>query len=151
MTVSRAKQAAIADRRAKMIQMRLAGIDFDTIAERLGYSSRNHATKDLTRTLEANVAAERTAVEALREVETRRLDRLQAAAWSAAIQGDLRAIETVLKVVAQRCKLLGLDAPQRHEVLTLDAVDEQIRLLNAQLAALDREDGAALGTEAAPE
>lgn len=34
-----------------------------------------------------------------------------------------------------RAKLLGLNAPDRHEVVTLDAIDEQIRILTAELGA----------------
>jgi hypothetical protein len=48
----------------------------------------------------------------------------------------------------RRAKLLGLDQAQRVEVLTIDAIDQQLRQLNAELAALDSEDRAAAGAEA---
>lgn len=38
-----------------------------------------------------------------------RLERIQCAAWSAALVGDLRSIEVVVKVTVSRAKLLGLD------------------------------------------
>ncbi|MFF4403826.1 hypothetical protein [Streptomyces sp. NPDC001404] len=109
-------------------------MDFDTIADRLGYSSRGAATKDLMRALEVRHAEQVAQAEVLRSVEAQRLDRLQAAAWAAALQGDLRAIETVVRIIDRRCRLLGLDAPARMEVLSIDAIDEQIRLLTGQLA-----------------
>ncbi|MFD7922531.1 hypothetical protein ACFV3R_25305 [Streptomyces sp. NPDC059740] len=116
MPASKAKQAQTAKRRADAIRLRLAGMDYETIAERLGYASRGAASKDLCRAFDAFRAEEEAAVETWREIEAQRLDRLQAAAWPAAAKGDLKAIETVLKVIAQRCKLLGLDAPVRTEL-----------------------------------
>lgn len=116
MPASRAQQAATAKRRAQAIALRLAGMDFDTIAERLRYANRGAASKDIHRALEANRIEERQQVETLREVEGQRLDRLQAAVWAKAIKGDLKAVETVLKVIAHRTRLYGLDAPVKAEV-----------------------------------
>lgn len=116
MPASKAQAALTAKRRAQAIALRLAGMDFDTIAERLNYSSRGAATKDVWRAVEANRLEEKQAVDNLREVEGARLDRLQAAAWPKALKGDLKAIETVLKVITQRSRLFGLDAPVRTEV-----------------------------------
>ncbi|MFJ3699505.1 hypothetical protein ACIPW9_36175 [Streptomyces sp. NPDC090052] len=106
----------MAKRRADAIRLRLAGMDFDTIADRLGYASRGAASKDVCRAFDAFRAEEESAVETWRELEGQRLDRLQAAAWTSAVKGDLKAIETVLKVIAQRSKLLGLDMPLRTEL-----------------------------------
>lgn len=50
----------------------------------------------------------------------------------------------------RRAKLLGLEAPQRLEVLTIDDIDAQIRALTEQLAATDSEAGTPEGAEAAP-
>jgi hypothetical protein len=131
---SNAQRAATADRRAKAIAMKLAGVDFQVIADRLGYSSRGAATKDVHRALEANLAEEAAASELLRHQEAARLDRLQAAVWTTALSGDVRAIETVLKISAQRARLLGLNAPEKHEVITLDYLDAQIRDATEELA-----------------
>ena len=116
MSASKAQQAATAKRRAQAIALRLAGTDFDTIAERLQYANRGAASKDIWRAVEANRIEEAQAVETLRDVEGQRLDRLQAAVWAQALEGDLKAVETVLKVIAQRARLFGLDAPIRAEV-----------------------------------
>lgn len=130
-----AKQAEIAERRTKMVRMRLAGLDWDTIAERLEYSNRAAACKDLSRTLTQYLAEQNSAVEELREVELMRLDRLLASVWTAAIGGDNRAVETAIKVIDRRCKLLGLDAPVRAEVMTVDAIDAEIHRLTRELGA----------------
>lgn len=133
MPASKAQRAATAERRAKAVAMRLAGADYETIAQKLGYYNRGAAYNDINRALEANVAEQRRSAEILRQEELQRLDRLQAGAWMAAASGDPKAIDVVLKIIDRRCKLLGLDAPVRHEVITLDAVDAEIARLNAEL------------------
>lgn len=42
-------------------------------------------------------------------IEVDRLDALQFAVWDQAMDGDTRAVETVLKIIAQRSRLLGLE------------------------------------------
>lgn len=133
MAASRAQQATTADRRAKAVAMRLAGLDFQTIATRLGYASRGAAHTDITRALEANVAEMHRNADVLRQEELDRLNRLQAGVWPAAAAGDPKAVQSVLGIIDRRCKLLGLDAPIRHEVVTLDAIDNAIQQLTAEL------------------
>lgn len=133
LSTASARKAVIAERRTKAITLRLAGADYDTIAARLGYSGRAAACKDITRALAVAMADLGRSADELRELELTRLDRLQAAAWAAAVGGDLRAIDTVLRVVDRRCRLLGLDAPVRAEVLTISDVDREIRELSQRL------------------
>lgn len=120
MPASKAQRANTAERRKKAITLRLAGMDWQSIADQLGYSTRGAAWTDVTRALEANLAEQTQAADTLREVESLRLDRLQAAAWPSAVKGDLKAIETVLKVIDRRAKLHGLDHPVRTEVTGAD-------------------------------
>lgn len=134
MAASKAQRAVTADRRTKAIALRLAGMDYAAIADRLGYSNRAAACKDITRALAVSLAEQGRSADELREVELTRLNRLQAAAWAPAVGGDLRAIETVLRVIDRRCKLLGLDAPVRAEVWTISDIDAQIRELADELA-----------------
>lgn len=116
MPPSKVKQALVSKRRAQAIALRMAGMDYATIAERLDYGSPQAASKDLFRALRSYREEEEAKVEEWRQLESQRLDRLQAAAWAKALKGDLKAIETVLKVISQRSKLLGLDMPLRTEV-----------------------------------
>lgn len=133
MPASKAQRAATAERRGKAIAMRLAGVDYQAIADRLGYAGRAAACKDISRALEQHTAEALRNADQLRQQELMRLDRLQAAVWTKALAGDPKAVETALKVVDRRIRLLGLDAPQRHEVINLDMVDEEIRRLSAEL------------------
>lgn len=135
MTSQRAIRAATAQRRTEAIRLRLAGTDWQAIADQLGYADRGAACKDVTRALEANLLAQRASGDELREMELMRLDSLQAAAWPKAMQGDVRAIESCLKILDRRAKYLGLDAAIKLEVLTIDALDAQIARLEAELAA----------------
>jgi hypothetical protein len=45
----------------------------------------------------------------------------------------LAAIDRVLKIMERRAKLLGLDAPIRHEVITVSQIDAEIAELTARL------------------
>ncbi|MFF4409825.1 hypothetical protein [Streptomyces sp. NPDC001404] len=130
MPASKAQRAATAQRRAQAIALRLAGMDYQTISERLGYADRGAASKDVHRALESALEAESAAAETLRELEVQRLDRMQAAAWAKAAKGDLKAIETVLKVIDRRARLLGLDKPARTELTGADGGPLQVEAVD---------------------
>lgn len=149
MPASKAKRAEVAQRRAKAVAMRIAGMDYETIAQRLGYYNRGAAYNDITAALEANVAEQNRNADVLRQEELQRLDRLQAGVWAAAAAGDTRAVDTALKIIDRRCKLLGLDAPVRHEVVTLDAVDAEIKRLTAELGRTETGEAAAAASTSA--
>lgn len=133
MSASKAQRAATAARRQKAIALKLAGLTYEQIAEKLEYSSRQAAQKDVVRALATALTDLGRTAEEFREVELQRLDRLQAAAWPLAVGGNLQAIDTCRRIIHDRRQLLGLDAPQRHEVLTVDALDAAIRDLEAEL------------------
>jgi biotin operon repressor len=65
-----------------------------------------------------------------------RLAALEKALWRAAMQGQCQAVDRCLAILAQRSRLLGLDAPARSTVtvLTEDVVDAEIKRLEAELA-----------------
>lgn len=156
MPASKAQRAATAKRRAEAVAMRIAGADFDTIAGQLGYADRASAHKDVTRALEQAVVEQSRSVEVYREEELQRLDALLVEAWTVLkrqhvsvshgrvvrdendepILDDgptLSAIDRILRIQERKAKFLGLDAPQRHEVVTVDAVDAEIARLTAEL------------------
>lgn len=147
MVASKAQQASTAERRGKAIRMKIEGATYTEIAEALGYSGRNSACADIRRALEKHVIEEGLAVEAWRELEMQRFEseisdhiRLRNAYWKAALSGDFKAAEVVdrarnsiRKAIADECKILGINAPQRLEVLTIDALDAQIQRLAAEL------------------
>ena len=133
MGTSRAQRAATAQRRTQAIALRLAGVDFESIATRLGYASRGAECTDINRALEQSLAEQARDGEVLRQAELLRLDRLQAGVWTQALAGDPRSAEVALKVIDRRCKLLGLDAPARVELMTMGAIEAEIERLSAEL------------------
>src|SRR3546814_5937084 len=102
MPASKAQQAATAERRKKAIALKLAGLDYQAIADQLGYADRAAAYVDIDRALKRNLAEEAEQVELLRHVAVQQLNRLQAAVWPKAVKGDTRAAETALRVITQR-------------------------------------------------
>ena len=67
-------------------------------------------------TLSAEMIA---AADEFRALEQVRLDALQFALWARAEQGDLVAVDCVLKIMERRARLLGLDATKRAESRTV--------------------------------
>ena len=94
-------------RQARAVELALAGRSYDQIAHEVGYTNRGNAWRAVQRALRDRVVAD---VDELREVELARLDALQAAAWPLAEAGDLAAIDSVLRVMDKRARLLGLNA-----------------------------------------
>lgn len=99
-------------RRIEAVSLKLAGLSYEQIGERLGISGSG--AKDLVmRTL---ATAENRAVEAERELENARLDRAQAAIWAKVLEGDLKAVDVYLRISARRARMNGLDAPTKIDL-----------------------------------
>jgi hypothetical protein len=107
-----AKLDRVKVRRRDALLLRQAGAGYDEIA-RLLHCSRTTARHHVTRALKD---ARRDPAEQLLRLELDRLDRLQLSVWQKALAGDVEAMDRVLLVMGRRAKLLGLDAPSRHEV-----------------------------------
>lgn len=99
-TVEKDKQA---------VELRKAGLSYTEIATRLGYKSAGSAWQRVQRALDQTLREAGT--EQIRDFEGDRLDRLQAAVWGRAVQGDIPAVNAVLRIMERRARLFGLDAP----------------------------------------
>jgi hypothetical protein len=98
-------------RRQEALSLRLAGLPYDQIGDRLGIEADSVA--DLVdRSLERNVPE----AEAMRRIENARLDRAQAAVWSSVLEGDMKAVDTFLKISQRRSRLNGLDAATKIDL-----------------------------------
>lgn len=95
-------------REMQALDMRIAGKSYQEIGEALGYAHDNSARRLVLKAMKI-IRADK--VKHVRLFELARLDKLSDAIWSRAMEGHLGAIQTVLKVMQQRAKLLGLDAP----------------------------------------
>lgn len=99
-------------RQEKALELRRAGMAFSAIAAHIGISkSRAHelvcAGLEDARDQIAATSNE------LRAEEVSRLDGMLEKVYPKAAQGDLLAVDRVLKIMERRAKLLGLDAPIR--------------------------------------
>jgi hypothetical protein len=150
--------------------MRAAGLTFDAITAQLGYKTRSACIQDIQRAMA--VAVSEPAAD-LRALEAARLEMLWVKAMQVLSRthvsvsngrvvyvttGDgqekpvtddapvLAAIRELRMISESRRKLFGLDAPQRVEVFTDDAIDAEIRRLTEELNAASA--GQARGVEA---
>ena len=96
-------------RRARCVELALAGHSSAEIALEVGYQNRGTAWRAVQDSLNSRIAE---AVEEYRELELARLDALQAAHWPQAVAGSVRSADLVLRVIDRRIKLLGLDQPR---------------------------------------
>ncbi|MEV6154931.1 hypothetical protein AB0L53_31780 [Nonomuraea sp. NPDC052129] len=102
------------ERRYQALQMRIAGVSNAVIAQRLGYSSPQLVSKDVTTALKRAAKQEAMAAEELLHLEINRLDRMMASVWPRVIKGEVNAVEAALKIVNKRASLLGLDLINRN-------------------------------------
>lgn len=102
------KAAALAVKRRQALDLRLAGFNLQTIAERLNYADPSGARKAILGALH-DMMPDLTAD--VKPLELARLDSLLASTWLQAKQGNLPAVDRVVKMMERRAKLLGLDAP----------------------------------------
>jgi len=114
------------------LKLRSLGWSYQRIADNVGISKMT-AYNRCQRALAA-IPAE--AVDEYRRIEGQRLDMLMEVAMEKALSGDkgaLFAIDRVLAIQERAAKLRGLDAPIKHEVITLDYIQSEIRRLEETL------------------
>lgn len=111
---SRARRNAVsAERERRVLALVLAGMTFDQIAQEVGYATSSGAWRAYKRGLTNTV---RPVADEVRAMESARLDRLLLTWWPRALGAgghdpSPRAADMVLKIMARRAALLGLDAP----------------------------------------
>lgn len=99
-------------RRAELVRRRLAGDDFESLAQELGYPDTASAAAAFAAALDD---ADPLEPAARRQADQHSLDELQHAIWHRAVAGDLDAIAATLAILDSRERRLGLDVPARVE------------------------------------
>ena len=106
--------SALIEKERQVLKYRKGGLTFDQIAEKMGYShpSGAHAAfkRAIERTRDEGLASEG------RELHRVRLETALVAIWDRVLQGDLKAIDMMLKILYQDAKLFGLNMPTKTEV-----------------------------------
>jgi hypothetical protein len=122
---NQATKAEIADRRKKVAANLLAGLNITQIADALGVN-KSTISRDAAALHSEWKECRGKDTAALVELENARLDRILNAVWKKAIDGDLLAIDRIIKVMDRRAKLLGLDKPTRVDTLDLSSVPDEM-------------------------
>lgn len=110
-------QEPTADQRKQIFELRRAGLSYNDISSQLGIGNRN-VVRDAY-LAELGLGVDEEAITELRAVESDRLDRLQRSIWGKAVAGDLRAMQSVLRIMERRAKLHGLDAAKADDDATI--------------------------------
>ena len=84
----------VALRKARAVELRTAGMNYDAIARELGLANRGTAWRLVNQAMKERVVER---VDEHRELELQRLDALQAAFWGKALAGDSKAANIVLR------------------------------------------------------
>jgi hypothetical protein len=96
-------------RAGEALELRLAGLSYAAIGERMGVSAPRAYQLVSGEVERINARRSENAAELVR-IEVERLDRLLEAVWPKATAGELAAVDRVLLIMARQAKLLGLDA-----------------------------------------
>ncbi len=134
-----AQQAKLAERRARAFALATSGATFDHIAKELDYADRNAAWKDVQAALKGIVQPK---AEEYFTLEMQKLDRLEMQIMSRLMHKvqnpdgtwkpeafneiNLKRLDRVFEIQRRRAKMLGLDAPQKHQVFGVDLTDAQL-------------------------
>lgn len=105
------------DRAYAAHKLRQQGKDWAQVARLTGYANPDTARMVVRSYLQK--AAVELAVEHRQEMlqtEIARLDTLQAAIWDQAIEGDVKAVDSVIRIINARAKLLGIDQQSGDKV-----------------------------------
>lgn len=133
-----ARSAQKQERMRQAFELRKAGVSYDDIAVRLGYKSRSGAYNAVKSVLDS--VTQETSKE-LQTLHSERLNTMLMVAYRNAQQGDLRAIDTVLRIMERQAAMTGIDAPKEttttHHVLFVGG-DEQDYIAALQEAALNQ-------------
>lgn len=129
------------ERQRQALELRIAGVTLEVIAERVGFRSRQAAWDSIRRALEA---IPRPAAEQLRALDVERLDKMALAIWPRCLQGDLSAIDRAMRIFSQRARLLGYEVnpepapsgqqllPGQREVIMRVVYDDPPRIVSGQ-------------------
>ncbi|PSQ81736.1 MAG: hypothetical protein BRD40_03355 [Bacteroidetes bacterium QS_1_65_9] len=113
-------------RRKLVLELRKEGLLYREIAERIREQFRpselpksydaSYVGQDLRRALQNVESDLQVEAQEMLRMELRRLNELQRAMWTKAMQGEGEAVDRVLKVMKRRANYLGLDEPDELDV-----------------------------------
>jgi hypothetical protein len=111
----------------------LHGMTFESIARELGYANKASAQKAYKRALKRVEVLD---ADDYLKADLDRLDAMTETYWVAALQGNLRAADMILRIMNKRAEYLGLDAPKKVQAEVVNY--EGTRSLDAEVIQLAR-------------
>ena len=135
----------LVDKEIKVLELRRAGLTWQRIAEETGYATHVGAYAAYKRAIKRT---QQQPADELREQELDRIDRLQLALWPKAMKGDNASINTIVRLMERRARLLGLDTAIKiqQDITTWtgdESIDRAVRDLAALLTANDADSSGA--------
>ena len=136
---SKVPDPELVDKEIKVLELRRAGLTWQRISEETGFADASGAYLAYKRAIKRTMQQP---ADELREQELDRIDRLQLALWPKAMKGDNASINTIVRLMERRARLLGLDTPIKiqQDVVNWDgneSIDRAVRELAALLTAND--------------
>ena len=128
----KAPDPAVVDKEQQVLMLRRQGHTWDAISQRVGYSSPSSSRDAFLR---ASNRLIRDDLDEVRQMEIDRLDIALSAIWNQIEEGNLMAINTMLKIMERRSKMLALDAPRRLYVqevvpeVSVEDLERRIQML----------------------
>lgn len=102
------KRIEATEKQRLAIELRKAGLGYEEIARRVGYSGPSGAYNAIQSALKKVL---KEPAEELRTLEASRLDEMLLGIWPDVKAGSLPAIDRAIKLMERRAKMLGLDKP----------------------------------------
>ena len=109
------RRATTAERKKSALALRIGGLSFSAIGDKLGISKQAAHTLVVNALRDTNAQTAEVADE-LRRLELERLDTAQAAIWEAVLKGDVQAVDRFVRISKRRGELTGIDAPAQSKL-----------------------------------
>lgn len=119
----------------KAVKLRRQGLDWDSIAAAVGYKHRSTIWRHVEAWFEKRQTEIAENIDRLRDLDIDRLDAMLYALRGRIERGDPRAIDSGLRILERRAKLLGLDAAVKQEITGADGGPLVLEDARAALAA----------------
>jgi hypothetical protein len=122
------------------VKLRKQGLDWDSIAKAVGYKHRSTIWRHVEAWYEKRQTEIGENIDRLRDLDLDRLDTMLYALRGRIQRGEPRAIDTGLRILERRAKLLGLDAALKQQITGADggplAIEDARAALAARIAAI---------------
>jgi hypothetical protein len=102
------------EKETKALELRRQGVIYSQIAKEIGTSTA-HAYRLVLKGIQKLVARRDSRAEIVLGLELSRLEELGHNVYLKAVAGDLKAVESYLKIMERRSRYLGLDAPVKQD------------------------------------